>query len=107
LNDTGSELDLEPGACDPESGYPTYPSDILSYPHDILLHIHKISLQYPSYPGISCFNIHTFGFLVCTIGFLGSTIRYVMDDQRITMNLTISENVRPIDIKGLHKDIMG
>jgi hypothetical protein len=42
-----SDSDLEPGACDPESGYSTYPSDILSYPHDILLHIHSISIQYP------------------------------------------------------------
>jgi hypothetical protein len=34
------DSDLEPGAGDPESGYPTYPRDILSYPQDI----HEISI---------------------------------------------------------------
>ncbi len=68
-----SESDLEPGAGDPESGYP--------HIQGISFHIHTtscfISMRYPfnilTYPGISCFNIPTFGFLVRTISFLVST----------------------------------
>jgi hypothetical protein len=60
---------------------PAILSQVIPHIQAISFHIHTISccisMRYPfnilTYPEISCFNIHTFGFLVSTIGFLVST----------------------------------
>ena len=97
-NDSGPESDIDPG--DPEPGYPNIFIEILWYPQHILIHIHEIFFLYPQ----RSFHIQRNPSLISEHKNMSFLIENMHLDslgyKTITMDKTISENVRPINITG-------